>query len=96
MQLLPWLALALVACAVSLDACPAAHAACARARDAERDAERDARRHAAELAQRHPSAGYYYYSTGTVEVYTAAVVESGFVREWVPSFLHAHSYFKGY
>ena len=40
------------------------------------------------------SAGYYYYSTGTVEVYTAAVVESGFVRECVPSFLHADSYFK--
>ena len=33
-------------------------------------------------------------STGTVEVYTAAVVESGFVRECVPSFLHADSYFK--
>ena len=57
-------------------------------------AARRAAAHAAELAQRHPSAGYYYYSTGTVEVYTAAVVESGFVRECVPSFLHADSYFK--
>ena len=59
MRLLPWLALALVACAVSLDACPAARAARARARDARREAKRAQRvrlaaAHAAELAQRHP------------------------------------------